>query len=140
MDQGKILQLSLHELRAGPGSLDDLRTQSRKGELKVALILILDAMSVVAAIAAPTIKTPAENGLLVHLKWMREQLDTNQLWCLCWGDTRSMAADGLTKGTVDRQALHDVMNGHWKLGQPLKVWRSPMAARSDRTENRKAKQ
>ena len=32
-------------------------------------------MSVVAAVAAPIIKTPAENGLLFHLKWMREQLD-----------------------------------------------------------------
>ena len=38
----------------------------------------------VAAVAAPTIKTPAENGLLLHLKWVREQLDTNQLWAMCW--------------------------------------------------------
>ena len=42
-----------------------------------------------------------------------------------------MAADGLTKGTVDRQALHDILEGDWRLDQPLKVWRSPMAARSD---------
>ena len=94
-------------------------------------MLILDAMSVVAAIAAPTMKTPAESGLLVHLKWMREQLDTSQLWCICWVDTRSMAADGLTKGTVDQKALHDILDGYWKLDHPLKVWRSPMAARSD---------
>ena len=131
LDQGKLLQASLHELHSGPGSLDELRQLTKRGELQVALILVLDAMSVVAAIAAPTIKTPAESGLLVHLKWMREQLDSNQLWCICWADTRSMAADGLTKGTLDRKALHDILEGSWRLDQPLKVWRGPMAARSD---------
>ena len=125
MDQGKLVQLSLHELHSGSGSLEELRRLTTQGELKVALIVVLDAMSVVAAIAAPTIKTPAENGLLVHLKWMREQLDTNQLWCICWVDTRSMAADGLTKGTVDRQALHDVLDGHWKLDQPSRFGAAP---------------
>ena len=62
---------------------------------------------------------------------VRAQLDSSQLWCICWVDTRSMAADGLTKGTVDRQALHDILNGIWQLNLPLKVRRSPMAARSD---------
>ena len=114
---------------------DDLtETTAPKSSNTGTLVLgALAAMSVVAAIAAPNIMTPAESGLLVHLKWMREQLDSNQLWCICWADTRSMAADGLTKGTVDRQALHDILNGIWQLNQPLKVWRSPMAARSDRT-------
>ena len=92
VDQGKLLQLSLHEISAGPGTLAELNELAEKGCLNVSLILILDAMSVVAAVAAPTIKPPAENGLLLHLKWVREQLDTNQLYAICWADTRSMAA------------------------------------------------
>ena len=63
-----MLQVSLHELHSGSRSLDDLRKLSKQGELKVAFIRVLDAMSVVAAIAAPTINTPAESGLFVHLK------------------------------------------------------------------------
>ena len=107
IDQGKILQLSLHEVSVGPGSLTHLKALSERGCLNVALILILDAMSVVAAVAAPTIKTPAENGLLLHLKWVREQLDTNQLWAICWVDTRSMAADGMTKGAIAEALKHN---------------------------------
>ena len=54
IDQGQLLQLSLHEISAGPGTLTDLKTLAERGCLNVALILILDAMSVVAAVAAPT--------------------------------------------------------------------------------------
>ena len=137
VDQGKLLQLSLHEIGSGPGSLAELKTTAEEGNLNVALILVLDAMSVVAAVAAPTIKTPAENGLLLHLKWVRQQLDTDQLYAMCWVDTRSMAADGMTKGAIDRRAIHDALDGKWQLDQPLKVWRSPLAARRDASTSRR---
>ena len=90
-----------------------------------------------AAVAAPTIKTPAENGLLLHLKRVREQLNTNQLYDMCWADTRSMAARGMTKGAIDRRAIHDALDGKWQLDQPLKVWRSPLAARRDSSTSRR---
>ena len=32
-----------------------------------------------------------------------------------WVDTRDMFADGITKGSLDRQALQDVMRGVWVL-------------------------
>ena len=35
---------------------------------------------------------------------MRELLDTKVLEALVWLDTRDMVADGLTKGSVDRDA------------------------------------
>ena len=135
MDAGKLLQANLHELTVGPIPFDSLRELEDRGEFKVALILVLDAMSVVSAIAAPTIKTPAESGLLLHLKWVREQLDRNKLYAICWVDTRSMAADGLTKGAVDRVALQDALDGRWQLSQPLQVWRSPMAGRTAANAN-----
>ena len=110
--------------------------KARKGCLNAALVLILDALSVVAAVAAPTIKNPAENGVLLHLTWVREQFDTDQLHAIGWADTRSMAADGMTKGAIDRRALHDALEGRWQLDQPLKVWRSPLAARQDARSSR----
>ena len=44
LDQGKLLQVSLHELHSGIGSLDELRQLTKQGELTVALLLVFDAM------------------------------------------------------------------------------------------------
>ena len=53
MDAGKLLQANLHELTAGPLPLDSLKGLEERGEFAVALVLVLDAMSVLSAIAAP---------------------------------------------------------------------------------------
>ena len=37
-------------------------------------------------------------------------------------DTRDMIADGLAKGTIDRQALHEVMTGSCKVSHDMKLW------------------
>ena len=41
---------------------------------------------------------------------------------LIWLDTRDMTADGLTKGAVDRLALHDAMQGGIKFLHEAKSW------------------
>ena len=38
-----------------------------------------------------------------------------------------MTADGLTKGAVDRTALHQVMAGMQTIAKEFKTWRSPLA-------------
>ena len=90
--------------------------------------LYLDAKSVFAAITATFIKPPAEKSLLCHVQYIRELLDKRVLHHLFWIDTRDMHADGLTKGAVERQLLHTLMDGwcefkqdfeHWKLKKPL---------------------
>ena len=50
-----------------------------------------------------------------------------------WIDTRDMYAAGLTKGAVDRSALHAIMAGTMKLSHPFEVWRSkgPISADSE---------
>ena len=45
------------------------------------------------------------------------------LFALVWQDTRDMLADGLTKGAVERTALHDAMNGYLKILHECKFWR-----------------
>lgn len=76
----------------------------------IQLHVVLDAKSVTSALVAPILKVPAEPALLVHLRWLR-QLLSQVLQGLHWTDTRSMIADGLTKGSIDRSALEAVTAG-----------------------------
>ena len=80
---------------------------------KIEIDLGLDAYSVYAAVTAFQVKAPAEKALLSHVQYMRELLDRGIVKYLVWFDTRDMTADGLTKGAVDREALHKVMDGSY---------------------------
>ena len=47
---------------------------------------------------------------------MREHLEAGHLSRLWWFDTRAMLPDGLTKGSVDREALVSVCEqGVWRI-------------------------
>ena len=50
-------------------------------------------------------------------------LDTGVLKVFIWFDTRDMFADGLTKGSVDRKALHMVMDGRLTVDHAFKTWK-----------------
>ena len=41
---------------------------------------------------------------------------------LFWIDTRDMVSDGLTKGAVDRELLHKLMNGIFSLSHEYEQW------------------
>ena len=84
----------------------------------------VDAQSVYSGITAQQVKIPAERHTLYHAQWIRELLDRHILRTLYWIDTRDCCADGLTKGSVIRDALRDVARGEWKLLHPVKAWRS----------------
>ena len=89
--------------------------------------LQIDAMSVYAAITATFIKHPAEKGLLSHVQFVRELLDTHVVDTLVWTDTRDMIADGLTKGSPERTLLHLVMDGYIKYQYDTpKIWTSKL--------------
>ena len=87
------------------------------------MALYLDALSVVAAVTATFIKTPADNGVLVHVQYLRELLDKGILHAIIWQDTRDMLADGMTKGSVDRKGIHDAMSGNFPNQHAMKPWR-----------------
>ena len=84
------------------------------GGYAIPMTLQTDAMSVYAAVTATYIKNPAGKGLLSHVQFIRELLDTGVLKALLWIDTRDMSSDGLTKGSVDRMLLHQLMAGYQK--------------------------
>eukprot|EP00969_Alexandrium_andersonii_P030925 1350367-Alexandrium_andersonii.AAC.1 len=67
-------------------------------------------MSVFAACAAGFAKTPAENGMLSHARYLRELLDTRALKASAWTDTRGAVAVG-TKGAVDRELFRLAVSG-----------------------------
>ena len=98
------------------------------GGYSVPMVLYLDALSVYAAVTAVFIKTLADQSVLCHLHYLRELLDHNVLRALVWSDTRDMIADGLTKGAVDRTALHEAMTGIINMRQVCKLWHTSSAA------------
>ena len=72
--------------------------------------VLLDAMSVLQALAQERIKAPCEKFFLIHLLWLR-QLIVDKLVLIGWTDTRDQYADGLTKGAVSRELLQEVATG-----------------------------
>ena len=73
--------------------------------------LTIDAESVYKSITSKDFKVPTEKTLLGHISWIREFLDVGILSYVHLCDTRNMTADGLTKGSIDRQLLIEVMLG-----------------------------
>ena len=86
------------------------------------MALYVDAKSVYAAITATFIKQPAEKSLLCHIQYLRELLDKHIIRYLIWMDTRDMYSDGLTKGAVSRDALHELMAGLMVLRHKVEQW------------------
>ena len=122
VDHCMLLALSLHEFSAGVQSAAGAKTLCETGGWTVNLSLYVDAMSVYAAVTATFIKIPVEKSLLSHIQYIRELLDTKALEALVWLDTRDMVADGYTKGSVDRDALHACMNGIWLFHHSAQSW------------------
>ena len=70
-------------------------------------------------------KSLQRKSLLSHIQYIRDLLDTKVLEALVWIDTRDMVADGLTKGSVDRDALHKCMAGIWLLQHSAQAYYLP---------------
>jgi len=122
-DHGLLLLFILNELAVGVPSKTDARQMREYGGFAVPAILCVDALSVFAAVTAVNVKPPAEKGLLAHVQYLREVLDHLLLEALCWWDTRDMTADGMTKGAVEREALHLLMEGELQLKHTPKLWK-----------------
>ena len=109
VDKGMLLIQLLDEMISGRWLARDAMQRRETGGHTVQAALYLDALSVYAAVTATFVKLPADNGCLVHCLYLRELLDYGVLKYLIWQDTRDMLADGLTKGSVERDALHAAM-------------------------------
>ena len=131
VDLGILILLMLHEIAVGKVPAITAREMRIKGGYSIPMVLQVDARSVYAAITATFIKAPAEKNLLSHVQFIRELLDAGVLRSIQWIDTRDMSADGLTKGTVDRSALQDIMNGHRAFKYGHEEWYSKIAPTRD---------
>ena len=107
------VQLLLHELLHGVtcASGRDMLQVWRQGRLLPPIATFVDARSVFDAISASDLHVPQEDSLLLHLTALREDLAVKKIQTLCWVDTRSMLADGLTKGATDKTQLHLASDG-----------------------------
>jgi hypothetical protein len=123
-DLGILIIFILHEILCGVPSKADARVLRERGGFAVPAVLCIDALSVFAAVTATYIKAPAEKGLLAHVQYLRELLDLHVLSAIMWLDTRDMTADGMTKGSVERDVLHLLMAGEIKFSHPPKIWTS----------------
>ena len=123
-DHALLLRQICHEFRHGPTTASEARDlREGKTQSKVRMTIAIDAMSVFSAVTASHVKIPSERSLLSHLQYVRELLDKRVLESLFWFDTRDMAADGMTKGNVSRDAIAECMCGTLTLKHACKSWR-----------------
>ena len=72
--------------------------------------------NVFGGVTAEQPNTAAENPLFLHALAMREYLESGHVDRLWWFDTLAMLADGMTKGSVEREALIKVcQSGTWQI-------------------------
>eukprot|EP00971_Amphidinium_carterae_P057853 1144219-Amphidinium_carterae.2 len=117
-DSALLLRQCLLEIRSGIISASSARCEAEATVPRsLPLVLCIDAKSVFQSVASRVPRTPAEKNLVVRIQWLREELETFRLSDLQWLDTRSMCADGLMKGSISREALHELMGGTYKLLQ-----------------------
>ena len=101
----------------GAEELKRLREEGWRDSAPITTRLLIDAKSVFESLKATVFKAPSENSLAGHVLWLREMLEKKLLQYVTWSDTRDMLADGLTKGSVSREALEDSMIGMFSLHQ-----------------------
>jgi len=76
----------------------------------------VDAKAVFDGITAECPNTPADKPLFIHALAMREYLEVGWVDRLWWFDTLAMLADGMTKGSIEREPLVQVcFEGIWKI-------------------------
>ena len=114
-DMGVILLSFLEELRRGALRAEDQRRLREAGGYAMPLHMYTDSYSIFSYLKAQHLKFPAEKGTYFHLAYLRELLEAGIVRSINWCDTRDMVADGITKGSLDRTALTDVMRGVWRL-------------------------
>ena len=103
--------LTLHELQNGPVTADEARRLREVGGYAIPAELVVDGMSVFSALLMDPVRPPSENSMAGHLWWLSDQLRTKQLADMLWCDTRDMRADPMTKGSIGRELILDVMSG-----------------------------
>ena len=135
VDQAITLATTLHEIELGPVNVTQTKQLVEEARLVFKIDGYVDAMSLIKALSAASIKVPQEKSFLLNFLWIAEHIRTRLLQTLPWSDTRDMIADGLTKGSIDRALLHKACDGYRKLIHNVETISTHTAkARSDDNE------
>ena len=114
--QGNLITVALDEVWSGATTPSQLLKRSQQHGRAIEHDVCVDAKAVFDGITAECPKTPADKPLFIHALAMREYLESGRIDRLWWLDTLAMLADGMTKGSVDREALVRVCaEGIWKI-------------------------
>ena len=127
------LVVTLHGVRTGPLGTEQLkliRDQGWNKETFTRISIVLDAKSVHESLKATMFKAPSENSLSGHVLWMRETHDKGLVDNIIGADARDMYADGLTKGSVPRDSLNEVMSGKILLRHNVETFTRRMMRRT----------
>ena len=127
--QAAVMAHGITEVLEGSQTANVLAQRFDDGKLAIDMELIIDARSVVEAVAPEHIRI-SDKITAIHLLKLAEHLETKQLKCLTWIDTRDMLADGLNKGAVEREALRILCaTGIWNIKHDAHtISRQPSAA------------
>ena len=113
-----LVNSTMTELLHGPQSASSLARSLDEGTNALFLDMVIDHRGLLDAAASDENKS-TDSAVLLHLLKLREDLKT-KIRTLFWVDTRSMVADALNKGTIDRSQLHELCTeGTWTISQPL---------------------
>eukprot|EP00971_Amphidinium_carterae_P240500 4774481-Amphidinium_carterae.1 len=116
VDASLLTREYLREVNSGVSSAtlgrQHMKTPGGGSSATATIQLFIDARSVLDSISSIGGKQPAEKGQFINVQWMREQIQ-NEVISVAWTDTRDMAADGMTKGTIPRDAIVKAMIGEF---------------------------
>ena len=110
-DHTMCIALTFHEIDCGPVSLTVARKLTECSGLTFSVHCVTDARNLLLILKNVNMKNPAEKNFIVHLLWLKNKLENGVIKKLIWTDTRDMTADGHTKGSIRRTAIHALMNG-----------------------------
>ena len=105
MGQGNLIATAFGEVQRGAATARQLLERQAASRRAVEHDAAVDAKSVFDGITAEQSKIPAEKSLFLHAQAMRVFLESGHVNRLWWFDTLAMLMDGMTKGSVDREAL-----------------------------------
>ena len=114
--QGNLVATAVDEVQRGAVTARQLLARQTECQRSVQHEAVVDAKAVYDGVTAEQPKTPAEKPLFLHALAMREYLESGHVDLLWWLDTLAMLADGMTKGSVEREALIKVCaEGIWRI-------------------------
>ena len=114
--QGNMIATALDEISSGAKTALDVLARHAKRQRSIQHCACVDAKAVYDGVTADCPKSPADKRLFLHALAMRGYVEAGWVDRLWWLDTQAMLADGMTKGSVDREALVSVCHrGVWKI-------------------------